>query len=102
MWRALYAERGAPLRVLERREEVIEAAGQKRGFLWLDLQEPSPDEVSLLDAFNLDPLVVEDIVTEIHHPKADDYGEYVYLAVHGVRAGAHLGDMRQCELVVVL
>ena len=103
MWRALFTERGLPLRVLDRREEVAEIAVQKRGTLWLDLQDPTPEEVALLtDAFKLDPLAVEDIVTEIHHPKIDDYGDYLYIAVHGVIAGRKLGGMHTCELDVIL
>jgi magnesium transporter len=103
MWRALFSDRNSPLRVLERREEVVEAAGLKRGALWIDFQDPTPEEVSLLkDAFKLDPLAFEDIVTEVHHPKVDDYGDYIYLAVHGVLPRKGVGNMRTCELDVVL
>src|SRR5262245_59728894 len=98
MWKALFSERGSGVRLIERREEVADIAAQRRGHLWLDLRDPTPEEISLLsDAFKLDPLAVEDIVTEIHHPKIDDYGDYLYLAVHGVIAGRHVGGMHTCE-----
>lgn len=103
MWRALHSERGGTLRVLERREDVVQAAAAKQGALWFDLNDPSPDEIALLtEAFKLDPLAVEDIVDEIHHPKVDDYGDYIYLSVHGVRPGSERGDIQTCELDVVL
>src|SRR5687768_11025205 len=102
MWRALYSDRGGPVRVLDRREDVVEIVNQRRGSLWLDLQNATAEEEKLLEVFHLDPLAVEDIITEIHHPKVDDYGDYIYLAVHGVRAGAKLGDMHTCELDVIL
>lgn len=101
MWRALHYDRGS-LRVLERPEEVAQAVSSGRGALWLDLQDPNEGEVKLLDAFKLDPLAVEDIVTEIHHPKVDDYGDYLYLAVHGVWPGRMRGEMATCELDIVL
>lgn len=103
MWRALFADRTGPLRVLERREDVVEAAGLKRGALWVDFQDPTPEEVSLFtEAFKLDPLAIEDIVTEVHHPKVDDYGDYIYIAVHGVLPRKGVGNMRTCELDVIL
>ena len=103
MWRALYSEPGKPLRTLERKEEILPAASSARGLLWLDLADPAADEVELLtSAFKLDPLAVEDIVDEIHHPKVDDYGGYIYLSVHGIRPGSERGDIQTCELDVVL
>lgn len=103
MWRALFVDRGGPLRPLERREEVVEAAASKRGALWLDLRDAAAEEVALLgEAFKLDPLAIEDIVDEIHHPKVDDYGDYIYLSVHGIRPGSERGDIQTCELDVVL
>jgi magnesium transporter len=103
MWRALLSQPGAPLRLLERREDVVEAAAATRGALWVDLRDAGPDEISLLtDAFKLDPLAVEDIVDEIHHPKVDDYGHYIYVSVHGILPGSERGDIRTCELDVVL
>src|SRR5688572_5663850 len=101
MWRALHVDRGS-LRVLERPEEVAQVVASGRGALWLDLRDPSPEEIGVLSAFKLDPLAVEDIVSEVHHPKIDDYGDYLYLAVHGVIAGRKVGSMHTCELDVIL
>ena len=101
MWRALLTDRGGPIRILERPEEVREAVALNRGALWLDLQNPTQDEIGLLGLFGLDALALEDIVHEIHHPKVDDYGDYIYLAVHGVIPRG-LGKMTTCELDVVL
>jgi magnesium transporter len=102
MWRALFTDRGGPLRVLEKPEQVREVVALNRGSLWLDLQNPTGDEIGLLGLFGLDPLAVEDIVTEVHHPKVDDYGDYIYLAVHGAIPGARIGEMSTCELDAVL
>ena len=103
MWRALFSDRNTPLRALERREDLVQAVASKQGALWLDLDNPAPEEIALLsEVFKLDPLAVEDIVDEIHHPKVDDYSDYIYLSVHGVRPGTERGDLQTCELDVVL
>jgi len=38
----------------------------------------------------------------MHHPKVDDYETYIYLSVHGILPGSERGDIRTCELDVVL
>jgi len=40
-------------------------------------------------AFKLHPLVLEDIVNTDQRPKMDDYGEYLYVVLKMVYAGAH-------------
>ena len=103
MWRALFSEPGKPVRALERKEEILSAAAAPKGVLWLDLTDPVQDDIDLLsDPFKLDPLAIEDIVDEIHHPKVDDYGDYIYLSVHGIRPGSERGDIQTCELDIVL
>ena len=53
---------------------------------WIDLEDPTPAEGKILeDIFHFHPLAIEDTVSDIQHPKVDDYGEYAFLVVHGVR-----------------
>lgn len=53
---------------------------------WVDLEDPTPEEVKILeDVFHFHPLAIEDTITDIQHPKVDDYGDYAFLVVHGVR-----------------
>ena len=37
-----------------------------------------------------------------HHPKIDDFEDYLYLVVHGVKAGTGRGEMQTIELDVVV
>jgi magnesium transporter len=53
---------------------------------WLDATvRDEPLRALLSDKLKLHPLVVEDVLQERLHPKVEDFGEYLYLVVHGVR-----------------
>jgi magnesium transporter len=60
-------------------------------WVWVDLSDPSPDESRILSTvFRFHELAVEDAISEIHHPKVESYGEYLYLILHGI-------DFRESE-----
>jgi magnesium transporter len=62
------------------------ANGEK---LWVDLVERAPEADALLaETFKIHPLVVEDIWLDRSVPKLEDFGDYLYLVVHGVRPGS--------------
>jgi magnesium transporter len=103
MWRA-WAEQGngAP-RAVESAESLREALAAEKTNVWIDFFCASPDEVELLGkTFALDPLTIEDCVSDLHHPKIDDFDHYLYLVVHGIKADAARGEMKTVELDVVL
>lgn len=56
------------------------------GLLWVDLAIESNDasKAILLDVFHFHPLAVDDALEEIHVPKVDDWGDYLYLVVRAV------------------
>lgn len=59
------------------------------GFVWIDFDDPTPEETALLSApLNFHPLAVDDALHQSHFPKADDYGDYVYMVLHGAAAVA--------------
>jgi magnesium transporter len=68
--------------------DTIDPAWLTRGSkvtLWVDLEKPTPEEGRLLaDVFHFHPLAVEDALSEIHHPKIEPYGSYLYLILHGI------------------
>lgn len=52
-------------------------------FSWIDFQEPDADDVlKISKRFNLHPLVVEEFSTPTLRPKASEYDNCIYLAVH--------------------
>jgi magnesium transporter len=57
--------------------------------VWIDADERSEVlERFLHDCLELHGLVVEDIFSERLTPKVEDYGEYLYIVMHGVRRDA--------------
>jgi magnesium transporter len=62
----------------------VEAKLAEREFFWLDLHNPGPDEIALLkEVFEFHPLAVEDSEHFGQRPKAEDYGEVVFLVLYG-------------------
>ena len=54
-------------------------------WVWVDLSAPTPDEAKVLtDVFHFHELAIEDALAEIHHPKVESYGDYLYLILHGI------------------
>lgn len=54
-------------------------------WVWVDLDQPTPDEAKVLtDVFHFHELAVEDAMSEMHHPKIESYGDYLYLILHGI------------------
>jgi magnesium transporter len=61
-------------------------------WVWADIDQPTPAEARILtDIFHFHDLAVEDALAEIHHPKIESYGDYLYLILHGIdfRAREH-------------
>lgn len=71
--------------------------------VWVDLDQPTPDEARILsDVFHFHELAVEDAVSEIHHPKVESYGDYLYVILHGIdfSAGDHCFKTRDVDFFV--
>ncbi len=68
-------------------EDLLEIVKRRQGLLWVDLDVPTDEEYRVLtDVFRFHPLAVEDCRADVHHPKLDEYGDYLYMIVHGVVA----------------
>jgi magnesium transporter len=54
-------------------------------FFWLDVHDPSPEDVDELgEIFKLHPLVIEDLHNFGQRPKVDDYVEFLHIVFYGV------------------
>lgn len=70
---------------------------------WVDLEDPTPEEASILErVFHFHPLAIEDCLADIHHPKADDYEDYLFIIVHGIRFDAPSDQFVTRELDIFL
>jgi len=66
--------------------EAIRRAVAGAGVTWLDLEQTEEAEIrTLLAPLEIHPVALDDMVAHINRPKVDDYGAYIYLAVHSAR-----------------
>jgi magnesium transporter len=89
---------------IERREFTPEVLAEApEAFHWIDLEDPTIQESSILESpFHFHPLAIEDCLSEVHHPKLDDYDAYIFLIVHGMRFDAPTDQFITRELDVFL
>ncbi|MBI2933889.1 MAG: magnesium/cobalt transporter CorA [Planctomycetes bacterium] len=92
----LHALHAAPGEAVARAVDLKDVAGLVNGpgVLWVDLEDPTEEEAAILSSvFRFHPLAIEDCVAETNHAKVDDYGDYVYLVVHGVKRPDQRGPL---------
>lgn len=74
--------------------------------LWIDTWDGGQGLADFFErVLHLHPLAIEDILREPPQPKVEDYGDYLYLVVHGVQRAAPADDsdeVASVELDVVL
>jgi magnesium transporter len=64
--------------------ETIAGLLQRDEYFWLDLTDPSDDDVTALgEAFSFHPLALEDMRRRGQRPKLDDFGDYMFLVYYG-------------------
>jgi magnesium transporter len=68
--------------------------------IWIDLECPNEQDQRwvLSELFHFHPLAVEDVIHEIHVPKLDDYGGYLYLVFHSMTVGDEPMDIHTKEI----
>jgi magnesium transporter len=84
--------------------QLADAMRADHGVLWIDMQKPSMEEYKLVleETFHFHPLAIEDAINDIHLPKIDDYGTYLYLVFHTVALGQEPMDIETEEVDVFL
>jgi magnesium transporter len=66
--------------------EAARLAVSGPGAVWVDLEgEDEATARALLAPLGIHPVALDDVVAHINRPKADDYGAYLYVAVHSAR-----------------
>ena len=54
-------------------------------WVWVDLDQATADEARVLSTvFHFHELAIEDALSEVHQPKIESYGTYLYLILHGI------------------
>lgn len=69
-------------------------------FVWVDLEAPTEAEEQqiLTGIFNFHPLTIEDCRVNHSQPKVEEFPDYLYFIVHGVRSDASSGKFLSREL----
>ena len=68
--------------------EEIPALQEEKFVLWIDITEPTIEELSPLGSlFGFHPLAIEDSVRAEERPKIDDYDEYLFVIAKTINAG---------------
>ncbi len=78
-----FLARDGKLRADLDRQQLAAFLASPSGVLWVDLAQPSSEEMALLsEVFKFHPLAVEDAGKESDLPKADVYEGYAHIVVH--------------------
>lgn len=83
-------------------DQVPNALKDPQARVWVDMECPTVEEQQRLlgQQFRFHPLAVEDVINEVHVPKVDDYGGYLYLVFHSLTAGDEPMDIHTREIDV--
>jgi magnesium transporter len=85
-------------------EEIGTAYKSKQGLLWVDIAETTEEDGRFLErVFNFHHLAVEDCISPIiHPPKIDDFGDYLFIVVHGINHTSESDIVETAELAIFL
>ena len=86
-------------------EELRNTLDDKEALIWVDLYRDSADESRrvMTEIFNFHPLSVDDALVEMHVPKIDDWGNYLYMSLVAVDPEQTLDDIdKSIELDIFL
>lgn len=70
-------------KIIERNISLEEAKSAKYSWFWVDMNEPTQEEIQLLTTeFKFHPLAIEDCLEYVQRPKLDYYEGYHFLILH--------------------
>jgi magnesium transporter len=82
--RAWHADAGGAREVST--AEAARLAMSGTGAVWVDVEgEEEAAARALLAPLGIHPVAIDDVVAHVNRPKVDDYGTYLYVAVHSAR-----------------
>jgi len=79
--------------------DLPELLKEQHALIWVDMESPSEaDDQVLLNVFQFHPLTVEDCRANRHHPKVDEFPDYLYFILHAVRTDSSSDRFNTIEL----
>jgi magnesium transporter len=86
-------ERGVPT------EEIHDYIKDAANLVWVDVQDPGPEELSmLLEEFGFHPVALDDVAKGQQRPKVDEYKSYLFAVTYCVAAGSALKELQTVEV----
>lgn len=86
-------ERGVPA------DEIHDYIREASNLVWVDVQDPGPEELSLLlEEFGFHPLALDDVAKGQQRPKVDEYKGYLFAVTYCVPADTELKELRTVEV----
>ena len=80
-------------------DEIGEYIRDLDNLVWLDVQDPGPEEFSLLfEKFGFHPLALEDVARAQQRAKVDEYKGYLFVVTYGVVAANVPADFQPVEV----
>lgn len=103
-YQAYYLDTKGTLRRELSEKEIRDAFASKQGLLWVDVSETIAEDAEFLTRdFGFHHLAVEDCLSPlIHSPKIDDFGDYLFIIVHGIDHVAESDVVETAELAIFL
>jgi magnesium transporter len=79
--------------------EIREYLRDPSNVVWVDVQDPGPEELSmLLEDFSFHPLALEDVAKGQQRPKVDEYKGYWFVVTYAVTRGQSTTDFDVSEV----
>ena len=82
-------------------DELKRMLKDKDKLIWVDLEQATSDENEILSTvFDFHPLAIEDCTNINHHPKIDNFEDYLFLVMHAVNFTSREEELSTLELNV--
>jgi len=103
-FKAFYLTAEGDLRRDLKEEEVLAAYESRQGLLWVDVTATRREDGEFLErTFGFHHLAVEDCLSKrLHSPKIDDFGDYLFIIVHGIDHTAESDIVQTTEMALFL
>lgn len=67
--------------------------------VWADVEGPTPADVAVLrDVFRFHPLAIEDTLNQRQRPKAEEYGDHLFVILNPAESTAHGAEFRELDV----
>ena len=82
-------------------EQISDFLDEGDAVVWLDVTDPTSKEFQLIaEEFSLNPLAVEDALSQGQRPKLDHYDDHAFISLYDVHLNRETGQLDSLELSV--